>query len=119
MGVDDTIIDGDQLTQITVSVDGSSDSSFLMEPSQQLDLINIDNDLVQIIIDPIDQISGEDGSLASFQCASVPPTAPVQISWASSNINEGSLSSSTIIFLPIIGISHKLLRSLELTTSFP
>ena len=51
-GVDDTIIDGDQLTQITVSVDASSDPSFLMEPSQQLDVINIDNDLAQIIIDP-------------------------------------------------------------------
>ena len=99
MGVDDTIIDGDQLTQITVSVDASSDPSFLMEPSQQLDVINIDNDLVQIIIDPIDQISGEDGSLASFSVRlSATPTAPVQISWASSNINEGSLSSSTIIF---------------------
>ncbi|MEC7068625.1 MAG: hypothetical protein VXW96_01840 [Bacteroidota bacterium] len=99
MGVDDTIIDGDQLTQITVSVDASSDPSFLMEPSQQLDVINIDNDLAQIIIDPIDQLSGEDGSLASFSVRlSATPTAPVQISWASSNINEGSLSSSTIIF---------------------
>ena len=99
MGVDDTIIDGDQLTLITVSVDASSDPSFLMEPSQQLDVINIDNDLAQIIIDPIDQLSGEDGSLASFSVRlSATPTAPVQISWASSNINEGSLSSSTIIF---------------------
>ena len=101
VGVDDTIIDGDQLTQITVSVDGSSDSSFLMEPSQQLDLINIDNDLAQIIIDPIDQLSGEDGSLASFSVRlSATPSAPVQLSWASSNINEGALSSSTIIFSP-------------------
>ena len=36
-GVDDTIIDGDQLAQITVSVDNSSDPNFLAELPKQLD----------------------------------------------------------------------------------
>ena len=100
-GVDDTIIDGDQLAQITVSVDNSSDPNFLAELPQQLDLINIDNDLIQIIIDPIDQLSGEDGSSASFSVRlSATPSAPVQISWASSNINEGALFNPTIIISP-------------------
>ena len=100
-GVDDTIIDGDQFAQITVSVDNSSDPNFLAELPQQLDLINVDNDLIQIIIDPIDQLSGEDGSSASFSVRlSATPSAPVQISWASSNINEGALSNPTIIISP-------------------
>ena len=101
-GEDDIIIDGDQFTQISVSVDNSSDPSFLTEPSQQLDAINIDNDIAQIIVDPIDQLSGEDGSLASFSVRlSAAPSAPVQVSWASSNISEGALSSSTILFTTI------------------
>ena len=102
-GVDDTIIDGDQFAQITVSIDNSSDPNFLGEPSQQLDVINVDNDLIQIIIDPIDQLSGEDGSSGSFSVRlSATPSAPVQISWASSNINEGTLSSSTITISPTL-----------------
>ena len=102
-GVDDTIIDGDQLTQITVSVDNSSEPNFLVEPSQQLDIINVDNDLIQIIINPIDQLSGEDGSSGSFSVQlSATPSAPVQISWVSSNINEGALSSSTITISPAL-----------------
>ena len=98
-GEDDMVIDGDQLTKIIVSVDNGSDPNFLTEPSQHLDVINIDNDIAQIIIDTIDQLSGEDGSLASFSVRlSAVPSAPVEVNWASSNINEGDLSSSTIVF---------------------
>ena len=98
-GEDDMFIDGDQLTKIIVSVDNGSDPNFLTEPSQHLDVINIDNDIAQIIIDTIDQLSGEDGSLASFSVRlSAVPSAPVEVNWASSNINEGDLSSSTIVF---------------------
>lgn len=100
-GVDDAIIDGDQLTQISVSVDNSSDPSFLAEPSQQVDVINIDNDVAEIIVTSIDQLTGEDGSSGGFSVRlSVLPSAPVQISWASANVNEGSLVSSTITFSP-------------------
>ena len=98
-GEDDMVIDGDQLTQIIVSVDNNSDPNFLTEPSQNIDVINIDNDIAQIITDTIDQLSGEDGSLASFSVRlSAVPSAPVEISWSSSNINEGTLSSSTVLF---------------------
>ena len=100
-GVDDTIIDGDQFAQITVSVDGSSDSTFLTEPFQQLAAINVDNDVAQIIVTPIDQLSGEDGSSGSFSVRlSAMPSAPIQISWASTNINEGTITSSTITLSP-------------------
>ena len=100
-GVDDTIIDGDKFAQITVSVDNSSESTFLTEPSQQLLTINVDNDMAQIIVTPIDQLSGEDGSSGSFSVRlSAMPSAPVQISWASTNINEGTLAISTITLSP-------------------
>tara|TARA_B100001173_G_C16030679_1_gene566687 strand:- start:280 stop:6750 length:6471 start_codon:yes stop_codon:yes gene_type:complete len=100
-GVDETIIDGDQFTQIVVSVDGSSDANFTSEPAQNVNVINIDNDVAQIILTPIDQLSGEDGSTGSFSVhLSATPSTPVQISWASTNINEGTLASTTITLSP-------------------
>ena len=43
-GVDDSFIDGDQLTQITVGVKENYVPNFLSEPNQTVDVINIDND---------------------------------------------------------------------------
>ena len=101
LGVDDTIIDGDLFAQITVSVDNSSESTFLTEPSQHLAAINVDNDVAQIIVTPIDQLTGEDESSGSFSVRlSATPLASVQISWASNNINEGILENSIINFSP-------------------
>ena len=100
-GVDDTIIDGDQFTEIVISVDGNSDSNFLLESPQNVTVINADNDFAQIIMSVIDQLTGEDGSLGSLSISlSSMPTAPVQISLSSNNINEGALVSSTIIISP-------------------
>ena len=100
-GVDDTIVDGDQFTEIIISVDGNSDSNFLSESPQNVTVINADNDFAQIIMSVIDQLTGEDGSLGSLSISlSSMPTAPVQISLSSNNINEGVLVSSTIIISP-------------------
>ena len=100
-GVDDTIIDGDQFTQMVISVDGSSDTNFTSEAAQNVNVINEDNDFAQIIITPIDQLTGENGDLGSFSVRlTAMPFAPVQINWASSNNKEGSVASSTTTFMP-------------------
>lgn len=92
-GVDDLIIDGDQLTQITAAVASNSAPSFLSEAPQIVNVINRDNDVANIILSSIDQLTGEDGETGSFSVSlSVPPTHPVQINWASSNTNEGTVT---------------------------
>lgn len=100
-GVDETIIDGDQLTQIIVSVDAISDPNFTLEASQNINVINTDNDFAQIIITPIDQLTGENGESGSFSIRlSATPFSPVEIRFSSNNINEGTMTNSSIIISP-------------------
>lgn len=100
-GVDDLLIDGDQLTQISVSVDAASDPNFVTEPAQSIDVINRDNDMASILLSPLDLLTGESGETGSFLVRlSAQPDHPVQIVWASSNINEGILSSNVLNFSP-------------------
>jgi gliding motility-associated-like protein len=94
-GVDDSQIDGDQFTQITVAVDPTSEPSFLSEPAQSINVINTDNDNAQFIITPIDLLTSENGDTGSFSVAlSASPSDPVQIFWSSSNTNEGTVSGT-------------------------
>ena len=100
-GVDDTIIDGDQFTQMVISVDGSSDTNFTSEAAQNVNVINEDNDIAQITITPIDQLTGENGDSGSFSVRlTAMPSTSVQIGWASSNMKEGTVATSTITFTP-------------------
>ena len=100
-GVDDPLIDGDQFTQITVSVAQGSDPNFLSEADQSVNVINMDNDIAQILLTLIDPLTGEDGATGSFSVRlDSAPAAAVEISFESSNPLEGSLVSNTIIFSP-------------------
>ena len=94
-GVDDTIIDGNQLTQISVGVNQNSDLNFISEPSQRVDVINIDNDNAEIILTLLDPLTSEDGDKGNFSVKlGAPPTSEVQIDFSSSNINEGVVSQT-------------------------
>ena len=79
-GVDDSFIDGDQLTQISVGVNQNSDPNFISEPNQSVDVINIDNDNAEIILTLIDPLTSEDGDKGNFTVQlGAPPTSEVQI----------------------------------------
>ena len=99
-GVDDSFIDGDQLTQITVGVKENSDPNFLSEPNQTVDVINIDNDNAEIILTLIDPLTSEGGDKGSLTVQlGAPPISEVQLIFSSSNINEGVVSN-TFTFSP-------------------
>ena len=99
-GVDDWLVDGDQLTQIIVSVASNTHPDFLSEPPQAVDVINEDNDNAEIVITPLDLLTGEDGDRGRFSVIlSAVPTHDVQIVWESTNTLEGTVSP-TMIFTP-------------------
>ena len=53
-GVDDSFIDGDQLTQISVGVKENSDPNFISEPNQSVDVLNIGtSSLLPIVYDSV------------------------------------------------------------------
>ena len=92
-GVDDSFIDGDQLTQISVGVKENSDPNFISEPNQSVDVINIDNDNAEIILTLIDPLTSEDGDKGNFTVQlGAPPISEVQLVFSSSNIDEGVVS---------------------------
>ena len=94
-GVDDSFIDGDQLTQISVGVKENSDPNFISEPNQSVDVINIDNDNAEIILTLIDPLTSEDGDKGNFTVQlGAPPISEVQLIFSSSNIDEGVVSET-------------------------
>ena len=94
-GVDDSFIDGDQLTQISVGVKENSDPNFISEPNQSVDVINIDNDNAEIILTLIDPLTSEDGDKGNFTVQlGAPPTSEVELVFSSSNIDEGVVSET-------------------------
>ena len=99
-GVDDTLIDGDQLTQITVAVEENSDPNFISEPSQSVDIINTDNDYAEIILTLLDPLTSENGDQGNFSVQlGAPPISEVRLDFSSSNTNEGVVSQ-TFTFNP-------------------
>ena len=64
-GVDDGLVDLDQLSQIHVEVDPNSDSGFAKAPSQSIDVVTTDNDVADILIDISSVIVSENGDSVS------------------------------------------------------
>lgn len=96
--VDDTDIDNDQISTVTVSVAPTSDPLFVSLPSKTLAVITEDNDVAGVLINLIDPLTSEDGEYGSFEVQLVSaPTAPVELYFESSNDLEGT-ASTTLLF---------------------
>ncbi|MEM7473841.1 MAG: GEVED domain-containing protein [Planctomycetota bacterium] len=63
---DNNIAFGDTVRELFLSVNRASSSPFDELPSQQVDVLVVDDDVVAMIIEPFSLVSGEDGTKASF-----------------------------------------------------
>ena len=95
---DDLLIDGDQWSVITVSVDPSSDPYFVDEPSQEVNVITMDDDVAGISLVATDNLTSEDGDEGYITVTlTTPPSQDVTISFVSNNEEEG-FTDETIVF---------------------
>ena len=98
-GVNDYIIDGTQDYDITFSTTTSEDSIYQKIIPDNIHLVNADNDFKGITVSPISNDTTEAGGTASFSIIlNTQPEANVSLSYNSSNLDEGILSNSNIIF---------------------
>ncbi len=108
-GVDDTVVDGDVAYKISIDPSASQDNNFRVLQVQTVDVVNRDNDAPAaaqpnapdglIVTAAANLTTTESGGRASFtlQLARA-PTAPVKILLRSSNLKEGLVAPSSMIF---------------------
>ncbi len=99
--VDDFIIDGDQISSITASIDSGSDNGFLSLSPQNVNVTTLDNDLAGITVVVIDNLSSESGDTAQFTIQlDIIPTANVTVDIGTSNASEAVPRVSQVTFTP-------------------
>ena len=97
--VDDFIFDENQTSTITGSVSSSSDASFTGAADKSVDVITEDNEVVDIIVNVLDNLTSESGDTGSFEInLTTEPLSDVFIELTSTNELEGVLSTSVISF---------------------
>ena len=97
--VDDFIFDENQTSTITGSVSSSSDASFTGAADKSVDVITEDNEVVDIIVNVLDNLTSESGDTGSFEInLTTEPLSDVFIELTSTNELEGVLSTSFISF---------------------
>lgn len=98
-GVDDDLVDGDQEGFIRVLPAQSADAAYNGIDAPDVAITNLDDDLVQVRVQPLAIETSESGSSASFQVwLNAEPTAPVRIAVSSSDSSEWSLAISELVF---------------------
>ncbi|NNC61821.1 MAG: T9SS type B sorting domain-containing protein, partial [Eudoraea sp.] len=97
--VNDAIVDGDQLYDITVGVDDVSSNDFFDSlADQNVAVTNSDDDAVGIFVSPISGNTTEDGVAATFTIfLESEPTADVTIPLSSSDLGEGTLGVTNVV----------------------
>lgn len=99
--VDDFMIDGSQVVSITTAVNTASNVDFLSLASQQVTTTVDDNDVAEIILTPLDNLSSESGDTASFHLRlSAIPTANVTIEIRSADPSEVMPVQNSVTFTP-------------------
>lgn len=98
-GVDDVIDDGDISYALSTSIT-TSDVSYGALTVDDLTITNVDDDQVQIIVEPTENlITKEDGSTATFTVRlDAQPTDTVRIDLSSSAVLEGQPDQPSILF---------------------
>ncbi|MCF6261127.1 MAG: hypothetical protein L3J98_13365 [Gammaproteobacteria bacterium] len=98
-GVDDAVDDGDQSYVINLAADTSTDADYAGLIPGNVTVTNIDDDSAGFMISPISGDTAESGTTASFTIAlSSAPTASVTLAITSSDVNENTVSPSSITF---------------------
>ena len=101
-GLADNIIDGTISYNVILSiVDLSSDDNFDALPDKTVAVTNSDNNRADFIITPISGTTSEAGATADFSVTlTSQPSGNVTIPVRSSDITEGTLSTSFVVFTP-------------------
>lgn len=98
-GVDGPQADGDITYHITTGIATSSDSNFNGIDPSDVTVINFDNDVAGIFVNPTSVTTTEAGGTATFSVVlNTQPVADVTIGLTSNNTYEGTLSVSSITF---------------------
>lgn len=98
-GVDDPDIDGDVTYQVLAEA-SSTDPGYDGLISDQLEIVNLDNDTPGVAITPTSGVgTSESGASASVQVVlATRPTADVMLEFESSDVSEGVLAGATLTF---------------------
>lgn len=97
-GLDDNLIDGDQSSQIEISVLPSSDLLYVGIALSSISVITEDDDTAQILITELDLLTSEDQETGSFEIRlSTQPAFAVKLFIESDTPSEGTVNSSIII----------------------
>jgi hypothetical protein len=101
-GVDDDLIDGNQIYFIILGDAASADNSYDGLDIPDVSVTNIDNNSISFNISSISGNTTESGGTAFFTMKlNSPPTNDVTIALSSSDIGEGTVSPSSLTFTPI------------------
>ena len=106
----DSRIDGDQTTQLTLAVSSAGDSNFDQLDNQQISVTTTDNDVAGVAILPIGRLeTTEAGRMATFRVRlEALPESDVTIHLESSNTNEATVDRTTLVFTPENGTDNQL-----------
>ena len=101
-GVDDLVVDGNRSFQIVTSSVISSDVQFAGFNPSDISITNLDNDKSGITVTPTSGlVTTEQAGTSSFVVyLNSQPSSNVTISLNSSNVKEGTISLSTLVFTP-------------------
>lgn len=98
-GLDDALADGSQSYQVVLQPAVSADPVYNGMDPTDVTMSNADNELVGIIVTPQDSDSSEAGGTAMFQVVlASQPTADVHVPVSSSDLTEGSVAISELVF---------------------
>lgn len=98
-GVNDAIIDGDQPFTIALAPAASTDPLYSGFDPDDITGINHDNDQLGVAVSPTTITTTEAGGTATFTIVLLAqPSAPVTVSFASSDTSEGTVSGSSVVF---------------------
>lgn len=101
-GVDDAIIDADQVFQIVTSPATSVDARYNGLDPDDVQVTNLNNDHADVIVQsPPFLLVSENGTSATFRVRlSNAPTAPVTCTLQSADASEGTVNPTTLTFTP-------------------
>lgn len=101
-GVNDDVMDGDQIYVIDFTPTSSSDPNYDGLVPDPLSITNLDDDAAGISVSTTTGTTTEAGGSFSFTVRlTSEPTADVAIDVSSSDTTEGSVSSSQLVFTPL------------------
>jgi len=101
-GVDDLLVDGSQVTQVTVSVDpDNSDDAFDLLPSQSVEVITTDNEVPGFTVSRNTAMVSESGTSDNFAAVlAAQPDADVVLTVTSADTEEVTVVPPTLTFTP-------------------